>query len=80
MKLYITVIEDRHIDTQVYAFSKLQDAIDCAVSWILHNKSGGEGYEKISGLEYWFQYNVEGDCVWVKQIELDEAVPYPVGE
>lgn len=72
MTVYIVVIEDQHCNAEVLAFHKLDDAMRCAKRYVDSNAQPGYKieFEPIEGWEFFAQYNSEGDCVRVEEIEI----------
>jgi hypothetical protein len=73
-KLYIAMVNDRHIDPEPYVFSTAQDAIDfarrCARSYA-YDPDEIEEHEPQGNWLYSATYSVEGDSVWVVEKTLD---------
>lgn len=70
MKIYISMISDRHSDPVAYPFSTPEAAIDYARDWA-HKHSDEVKEPEIDGLLYYAVYNPEGDFVWVVEQVLD---------
>ena len=81
--IYVTMIHDRHTDTEAYLFSTPEKAIAFAQS-VLDDNSESAAFvdpedatlspEELasSGLLFQGTYSTEGDCVWVLPRIVDE--------
>ena len=75
-KIYIVIIEDKHIDTLVFPYSSAEKAIACARAFVklMSTKSGvyeEHDYGKDNGWLYFGQYTDEGDNAHVVTSEMD---------
>lgn len=87
MKLYVALVDDRHIDPTASVFSTAEAAIEYARRQYedhrpddlddeeLADAEIGE-HEPHDGLLYHATYSTEGDAVWVYETTLD--VPMPI--
>lgn len=73
MKVYVVVVQDRHIDIEIAVFADKLDAIEAA------NNIGMENSEKYpedreitcpDWCVYYFKYSCENDCVYVLEQEV----------
>lgn len=72
MTIYLTIIEDRHTDVEVYPFSSKEKAVEYAKEYL--ETCGNDVRESVvDGWLYHAQYSPEGDSVWVVARELDEG-------
>ena len=72
MKVYVVVLEDRHIDIQVEVFKDRGEAIAEAKRQAKDGCRYGEDYKEhnYDGWEFHADFSCEGDCVFVKEVEL----------
>ena len=79
MKLYIAIVEDRHIDVEVQPFTTPEAAIAYARTQAEANDRGyvpdeddeDIGEQEIEGYVYYATYSPEGDSVSVVERDLD---------
>jgi hypothetical protein len=75
MTIWITVIEDRHIDVDVRPFSDMPAAIAYARDWTSDERDVSEmeltDAMARDGWVFYAEYGTEGDCVRVVERELD---------
>jgi hypothetical protein len=77
--IYCVTIEDRHSDIEIQVFSTREKAIEVAQKFFNENRNPDHDIEELipepevakKGYEFFKTYSVEGDCVWVKALELD---------
>lgn len=75
MKVYLLIIEDRHIDVEVEVYLNKEKAINKAkmTAAIAVEYSHGEIEEQqIEGWLYFARYSVEGDCIRVEEKRVIE--------
>jgi hypothetical protein len=74
MKIYIAMVNDRHVDSEPYAFSTAEAAIAYARATAESYARSTEDIEEepVKGWLYHATYSVEGDSVWVLEKTLDD--------
>ncbi len=79
MKLYLVILEDRHVDVLVYPYLDKDKAIarakELACEMAAHHPEYPHQEEEISGWLYYAQYGSESDCVRVIEAEAQDAPP-----
>lgn len=73
--IYAVVVEDRHTDVQVFAFSTLEQAMKNARDEVEAIADGGveiDERESLPGWPFCAYYGTEGDRISVFEITLDE--------
>ena len=77
--IFVVMVNDRHVDPHAYLFSSKGAAVDCAMRKVGEMAAYPEdaeymddkGLEKL-GLLFQCVYSIEGDAVWVYQVEVDK--------
>lgn len=84
--IYVTMVQDRHTDTEPYLFSTLEKAVAFAKGIIedyahqfgsrLNQPDEVMTEEELAraGWLFYGRFSVEGDCVWVLPVEVDVEV------
>jgi len=76
-KIYIAIWEDRHTDTEVYAFSTPDKAIEWAKAMVREHDRHNELDEALTqpmirgGWLYYGRYSCEGDHIHIVEAEID---------
>jgi hypothetical protein len=75
MRLYVVMIDDRHIDREPYVFDTPEAAIAAARQIAEDHAAHPEPREEetIEGWLFYLRYGVEGDAVWVVEKTLNEV-------
>ena len=75
MKIYLTIVQDRHVDPEAFPFSTKDRAIARAlkIANMYSRKPSDIRVDKKPplGWLYRVEYSTEGDCAWVLEKELD---------
>lgn len=78
MKLFVTMVDDRHADPVALVFTTAEAAVERARAEARANGAHPEDFDEShdipEGWLYYATYSVEGDCVWVVETELDPEV------
>ena len=88
MNIFVAIWEDRHCDTTVHLFTKLEQAITWSIESIkehigennqsdIQNRKLTEDMIK-SGWKLYMTYGPEGDNIRVVEKELDEEVKFNI--
>ncbi len=74
MKLFVAVVNDRHVDPMIGVFSTLESAIKWASETFRECVAEPEEIESCDLGDYLFHevYGEEGDYAWVEETILDE--------
>lgn len=86
MTVYVTMVKDRHVDTEAWLFSTPDKAIAYAKSVVAANQRSAVHVDPDdasmsaedlarAGWLFYAAYSPEGDCVWVVPTEIDEVDP-----
>ena len=71
MKVFLVIIEDRHVDVEVQVFSEKRDAIRVANGIVhLYDYEPEEPDEPVDGWIFHATLSCEGACVRVKEAEV----------
>lgn len=79
MKLWIVMVEDRHLDSAPYPFTDRTRAISEArrIAEEMAVRPGDlvELTPRLEVFPYFANVGHEGDCVWVVERDLDQVIP-----
>jgi hypothetical protein len=73
VKVYVTIIDDRHSEAGVCVFSTPEAAIEYARNWAMECATYEDDFqeEDLEGWLYYARYSPESDCVWVVEKTID---------
>lgn len=73
MKVYVAMVNDRHIDSEPYVFTTAEAAIAYARAAAHENAHARADVEEqaVDGWLYYANYSPEDDSVWVVEKEVD---------
>ena len=71
--MYVLILEDRHTDVGVRIFTDREKAVGEAKKMAVEYAHREEDLEEeeISGWLYYCRYSCEGDCVSVREVEVE---------
>jgi hypothetical protein len=84
MTIYVTMIKERHMETEVHLFSTAEKAIFFAKEYLKGQADSAADVDPedatiseedlaASGWLFYTCFSTEGDCVWVLPKEVDES-------